>query len=78
VVVCCAVSCLSVVITAAYHDLAHTIQCGPSHRPAKDPKDRQVCAFNLTEEFGNSCTKENDYGFKEGKPCILVKVNKVW
>jgi len=62
---------------SAYRSQNDTIRCGPDHRPAEDPKDRQVCEFNLETEFGSNCTKANDYGFKDGKPCILVKINKV-
>jgi len=31
----------------------------------------------METEFGGSCTRANNYGFREGKPCILVKINKV-
>lgn len=24
------------------------------------------------------CTRESDYGFREGKPCILIKLNKIF
>jgi len=64
----------------AYRNQSHAVHCADDHRPAKDPKDpsdREVCEFNLKTEFGDQCTRENDYGFKEGKPCILVKINKV-
>jgi len=62
---------------AAYQDQSQAIQCDDNHRPAEDPKDRQVCQFDLKAEFGENCSKENDYGFKDGKPCILIKINKV-
>jgi len=64
----------------AYRNQSYAVHCTDDHRAAKDPKDpadREVCEFNLKTEFGGSCTRENDYGFKEGKPCILVKINKV-
>ena len=25
----------------------------------------------------NKCTRENNFGFNEGQPCILLKMNKV-
>jgi len=70
-IICC------VLMTAAYRNQSHAMHCEPSHRPAQDPKDRQVCKFDLEKEFGVNCTKANDYGYKEGKPCIVVKINKV-
>ena len=27
--------------------------------------------------FQGNCTKDNDYGFKQGKPCILLKLNRI-
>jgi len=79
---CCCVNCdsLSVVcvywcvLTAEYDDQSDAEPCDPTHRPDKDSK---VCEFNLKKEFGSRCTKANAYGFSKGKPCILVKINKV-
>ena len=67
-----------VLMTAAYRNQSHAEHCKSDHRPAQDAKDRKVCIFDLETEFGVNCTKANDYGYKEGKPCILVKINKVW
>ena len=54
------------------------MDCGLDYRPDKvDPSERKVCKFDLKREFGDACTKENNYGYDEGKPCILVKINKV-
>ena len=30
--------------------------------------------FNLL----GPCTNENNYGFKQGKPCLLIKLNKIF
>lgn len=57
------------------------VSCSDTYRQEKCEKGQScpVCSFNLTEKFASSnCTKENDYGYKEGKPCILLKVNKVF
>jgi len=41
-------------------------------------KRKQVCSFNVAKSLGNVCTRENDYGYKNGTPCVLLKVNKVY
>jgi len=41
-------------------------------------KRKQVCNFDLTTSLGDVCTRENDYGYKNGTPCVLLKVNKVY
>ena len=28
--------------------------------------------------FQGDCTLENNYGYKEGKPCILLKLNRIY
>ena len=66
-----------VLLTAAYRNHSHAVHCDRDYRPPENPKDRQVCQFDLNTEFGQNCSRANDYGFKEGKPCILVKINKV-
>jgi sodium/potassium-transporting ATPase subunit beta len=42
-----------------------------------NPKKEEVCEFEIGR-LGNVCTKENDYGYKNGTPCVLLKVNKVY
>lgn len=44
----------------------------PGERP-----DDQVCTFSL-KNLGDSCTYEKHYGYPEGKPCVLLKLNKVY
>jgi len=63
------------VVNAAYRNQSNAKHCGPDYRP--DPSNRDVCKFDLETNFGSHCTKANDYGFADGKPCILVKINKV-
>ena len=36
----------------------------------------QVCRFNV-DDLGAECTWQKDYGFDEGTPCLLLKLNKV-
>ena len=28
--------------------------------------------------YQGNCTKENDFGFRAGRPCILIKLNKIF
>lgn len=42
-----------------------------------DPVKKEVCDFDLAN-LGSACTEENDYGYKNGTPCVLLKVNKVY
>ena len=32
---------------------------------------------NMKFYLKGNCTKENEYGFKQGKPCILLKLNRI-
>jgi len=36
------------------------------------------CTFSARDALGPNCTKSNNFGLKEGRPCILVKMNKVY
>lgn len=44
---------------------------------AGDRSTDQICLFPLSN-LGDRCTKENQYGYAEGKPCVLLKMNKVY
>lgn len=57
-------------------DQSGMIDCPDTYRQTKENKE--ICKFNVTEQFGTNCTKENDYGYKDGKPCVLLKVNRVF
>ena len=37
-----------------------------------------MCKINQEELFRGPCTSENNYGFRDGKPCILIKLNKIY
>jgi sodium/potassium-transporting ATPase subunit beta len=30
------------------------------------------------ELFQGDCTLDNNYGYREGKPCILIKLNRIY
>jgi len=37
----------------------------------------EACRFNLSPFKERGCSKENHFGFKEGKPCIIVSLNRL-
>lgn len=39
-------------------------------------KKGQYCAVQLSG-FGPSCNAEKHYGYRDGSPCIFLKLNKV-
>lgn len=48
--------------------------------PGFEPPAGKFCPFNYKDTFSSkdeSCNKENKYGYQQGKPCVLVKINKV-
>ena len=36
----------------------------------------KVCRFEL-DDLGPECTWQNDYGYDDGMPCVMLKANKV-
>jgi sodium/potassium-transporting ATPase subunit beta len=53
---------------------AHGVNCTD---PSQKTDNEEVCLFPLSS-LGNRCTKDNDYGFAEGRPCVLLKMNRVY
>ena len=41
-----------------------------------DRDKKKVCRFNI-DTLGKVCQQQKDYGYDEGQPCILLKLNKV-
>lgn len=37
----------------------------------------KACRVNLDTVLGDQCTKENDFGYEDGTPCVLIKMNRV-
>jgi sodium/potassium-transporting ATPase subunit beta len=42
------------------------------------PAEGKACKFDVTSILGSACSEGNDYGYFEGKPCILLKINRVY
>lgn len=55
-------------------DEVDIIDCAFDRRPG--PK--QICKVDPDKLLTGPCTKSNNYGFEEGKPCMLLKLNKIY
>jgi sodium/potassium-transporting ATPase subunit beta len=48
----------------------------------RDPGVGKYCPFVAHEKANQTgthgCNKENYYGYKEGKPCVLIKLNRIY
>ncbi|KAG8180111.1 hypothetical protein JTE90_027890 [Oedothorax gibbosus] len=40
-------------------------------------KEKHVCKFVL-EDLGNYCTMQNFFGYDVGRPCVLLKMNRIY
>jgi sodium/potassium-transporting ATPase subunit beta len=59
------------------------IDCGPTSDPALLEKQfgaNKVCRFEIVEMLGpnNMCIKSRNYEFDKSKPCVLLKLNKIY
>jgi len=54
----------------------HGVECG--ELGSTYPGTGGMCKINQEELFRGPCTSENNYGFRDGKPCILIKLNKIY
>lgn len=45
--------------------------------PKSPPKDGKVCRVDISPSKFGVCTKENQYGYSKGSPCVFLKLNKV-
>jgi len=43
----------------------------------KSATDKEACRVDLSN-FGNVCNVDNKFGYKDGTPCILIKLNKIY
>lgn len=54
------------------HHGQNMIQCSADVKPAKD----QTCIFD-DSLLGDGCHKNDNWGYDNGKPCVLLKMNKM-
>ena len=53
------------------------IDC-PVSLTAPPHADTAACRVDIDKVIGSSdCRKEKDYGYEDGEPCILLKMNRV-
>lgn len=53
---------------------ANHVECTHDSPPGED----QFCQVQTDELIQGPCTAENNYGYDTGKPCILIKLNKIY
>jgi len=51
----------------------HMVDCNFG-QPA--PKGK-VCRFDINS-LGSNCTRENNFGYDRGSPCVLIKINRIF
>lgn len=44
------------------------------------PEPGKFCPFNFKDLIGaqDACNRQNDYGYKLGNPCVLIKLNRIY
>lgn len=62
-----------------YSNINNTRICliGESNKDIKEGKVNEACRFDLKPFNDKGCTKANDYGFKDGKPCVILSLNRL-
>lgn len=44
----------------------------------RPPGEKQICQVKAKELMTSKCTRDKKYGYKDGTPCILLKLNKIY
>jgi len=68
-----------------YENTSNTRVCSGSENNSEVIKDGKVdnstsmeaCRFDLSKFKAAGCSKENQYGFKDGEPCIILSLNRL-
>lgn len=53
-------------------------ECDQQAQFSSDSHSEGACIVNTEALFQGDCRSENGYGFRDGRPCILVKLNKIY
>lgn len=59
---------------AKYSNINDTRSCVDNEKNSE--LGGKACRFNLSQ-FERKCGKANDYGFRDGKPCIILSLNRL-
>lgn len=59
-----------------YENQDDAVDCGSIHGRRPEGQWDKACKFDIASELGQ-CNSANKYGYPEGKPCILIKLNRV-
>ncbi|KAK0403249.1 hypothetical protein QR680_016809 [Steinernema hermaphroditum] len=70
---------------AKYNNLNNTRQCGPSesngqaisYGKVNEEHPMPACRFDLDIFKKAGCSQDNAYGFKDGKPCVILSLNRL-
>ncbi|WAR28728.1 AT1B1-like protein [Mya arenaria] len=38
----------------------------------------KACRFDITNELGDVCVKQQSFGYEDGQPCVLLKLNRIF
>ena len=41
------------------------------------PQEGKVCSFDI-KLLGTQCTKEESFGYERGRPCVVLKLNRIF
>ena len=60
-------------------DKSNVIKCEDGNDYSTDFEQGKSCDFDFRELFEQTgCTELNHYGYKSNRPCVLIKVNKIY
>jgi len=58
-----------------YENVSDAVDCSSGERP----KEGKACKIDIREHLTNlGCTRETDYGYFAGTPCVVLKMNKLY
>merc|ERR1712137_76210 len=59
-------------------ETGNLVDCGSiTEMRSQDDWDK-ACRFDITTELGGDCVKEQSFGYEDGQPCVLLKMNRIY